>query len=137
MLDTSVVIKWFSEYDEDDLEAALTLRGQLIEGKSSAVIPDLLFYELSNALRYNPRFGEGDVKEACKSVRDMGFDVRGAEDTIMELAVAMAFRHDVTVYDAYFLALSRIEGRPLVTADYRFTGRLKGAKNVIRLADIV
>lgn len=136
VLDTSVVVKWFSEHDEDDLDKAIGLRNGLLEGKVSFVIPDLLFYELSNALRYNPRFTAGDVKEAMQTIVDMGFEVKGIEGHTMDRAVEIAFDYNVTLYDSYFLALSQIEKKPLITADYRFYERVKRIKNIVRLSDL-
>lgn len=47
-------------------------------------MPDLIFYELANALRYSPRFTDKDVKDAIKSVLDIGFDVREPEEVVIE-----------------------------------------------------
>ena len=136
VLDTSIVIKWFSEYDEDDLQKALDLRHKILEGRCFVVVPDLLFYELSNALRYNPHFTAGDVTEAVTAVTDMGFDVKGIENETVERAVEIAFQYSVSVYDAYFLALSRKERKPFVTADYRFYEKVKKLKNIVRLSHL-
>jgi predicted nucleic acid-binding protein len=136
VLDTSVSIKWFSEYDEDDLNRALDIRKEILEGRWSITVPDLFFYELANALRYNPGFTAKDVREAVSSVIDMGFDVKGIEPDKMARAIEIAFKFNVTVYDAYFLALSQLENKPFVTADYRFAIRVKGFKNVVRLSEI-
>ena len=46
------------------------------------------------------------------------------------------FKCNVTVYDAYFLALSRLESKPFVTADYKFTRRIKGFKDIVNLTEI-
>ena len=75
VLDTSVVVKWFSG-DEDDAEHANKLRHQIQEGLCVITIPDLLFYELANALRHNPNFTAEDVRVALDSVFDMEFDIR-------------------------------------------------------------
>lgn len=136
VLDTSVIIKWFSEYDEDDLEKAINLRYEILEGMCSVVVPDLLFYEIANALRYNPHLKSNDVKDALKAVIEMGFDVKGIETDIMDRAIEMAFKYNVTVYDASFLALSQTEKRLLVTADYKFVERLKGFKHIIKLSEL-
>ena len=135
ILDTSVIVKWFSEYKEDGLDESLRLRNDILEGKSSAIVPALMFYELANALRYNPRFNADDVKTAVHSVMEMGLDVKGIDAEIMTRAVEIAFRFHATVYDTYFLALSQTENRPLVTADYRFFERMKGFRNLLRLSD--
>lgn len=136
VLDTSVVVKWFSEYDEDDLDKALGLRSGVLEGTVAVIVPDLLFYELSNALRYNPRFTASDVKEAIQSVVDMGFEVKGIGAHIIDRAVEIAFDYNVTLYDSYFLALSQVEKKPLITADYKFYERVKRIKSIVKLSDI-
>lgn len=136
VLDTSVVIKWFSEQDEDDLEKALAVRDGIFEGTYSIIVPDLLLYELANALRHNPRFNSEDVGIAVQSVIEMGFDIRIAEGGILERSIHTAYKFNITVYDACFLAVAHIENRPLITADDKLAKRAKGFKNLIRLADL-
>ncbi len=137
ILDTSVVVKWFSKYSEDDLETSLQIRQDILDGKYAVVVPTLMFYELANALRYNPRFDAKDVNEALSSVIEMGFEVKGIEAGTMARAVETAFKFHATVYDTYFLALSQTENKSLITADYRFVERMKGFKNIIKLSDFV
>lgn len=136
VLDTSVVIKWFSEYNEDGLDKALSLRDKILKGEYSATVPDLIFYELANALRYNPQFDIKDVKDAINSVIDLGFEIKGIDNFTQERAIETAYKFKVTVYDAYFLALSQIVNKPFITADYKFTERIRGFKNIIRLSEI-
>jgi len=136
VLDTSVILKWFSELEESDLDRALQLRQSMVAGTVSFVVPELLFYELANALRYNPNFSIKDVEQAVHSVFAMGLEVRGADEQVMGDAISLAFKHNLTLYDAYFLALSKKEGKPFITADYRFIGRVRGFREIIKLSDI-
>lgn len=136
VLDTSVVVKWFSEYDEDDMDKALGLRHKILNGKYSITVPDLLFYELANALRHNPQFTANDVKDAVESVIDMGFEMRGINDAVLGNAIDIAYKFNVTVYDAYFLALAQTEKNPFVTADYKFRERVKGFENIVKLSEL-
>jgi predicted nucleic acid-binding protein len=135
VLDTSVVLKWFSEFGENDLDRSLQLRTALLNGSVFFVVPELLFYELANALRYNPRFSPKDVEGAISSVLDMGLDFRAVEQETFREAIKLAYRYNGTVYDTYFLALSIKEGKPLITADYTFTEKLKGFKGIIKLSE--
>lgn len=73
VLDASVVIKWFSE--EEYTDKAVKLRDDFFKGENELVVPDLLLYEVSNALRYNPNFDETDVVEAVGSLFDMGISI--------------------------------------------------------------
>lgn len=135
VLDTSVVIKWFSEHGEDDLASALALRQGIIEGTLAVVVPDLIFYELANALRFNPHFSADDVAQALQSVNDMGFEIRAVEPAVLERSIYMAFKFNITAYDAYFLSLAQAEGKALITADYKMVGRMKGSKYLVRLSE--
>jgi predicted nucleic acid-binding protein len=91
---------------------------------------------MANALRYNPRFSSKDVEGAIDSVLDMGLDVRTVEQETLREAISLAFKYNSTVYDTYFLALSTREGKPLITADYKFTEKLKGVRGIIKLSDV-
>ena len=136
VLDTSVVIKWFSESGEDDLGNALRLRQRILEGAFPVAVPSLLFYELCNALRLNPKFDAREVKEAATSVLDMGFSIRDVTAELLERAVDLAFARGITVYDACFLALAEAEGATLVTADATFLAQLKGSKHAVPLSKL-
>lgn len=135
VLDTSVVVKWFSS-DEEDSGKALNLRDQLYEGLCDITVPDLAIYELANALKYNPYFTAQDVKNALNSIFDMGIETKEVDSVIINEAIGIAYRFNVTVYDAYFLALSRREKKQLVTADYKFFELVKSFKGIIRLSGI-
>ena len=133
VLDTSVIVKWFSGEDEPDLDAALRLRDEIVSGTCAVKVPGLLFYELANALRYNPNFSCTDVNEAVQAVIRMEFSVHGADLQTLNRAVEIAFGSNVTVYDATFLALAEAEGVPFVTADYKFCDRVPMHEGVARL----
>ena len=136
VLDTSVVLKWFSTFNENDLDHALQLRQDMLDGSILFIVPELLFYELANALRYNPNFSPKDVNEALHSVFDMGLEVRKVDRKVMEQATTIAFKYNIKIYDAYFLALSRKEEKPFITADYKFAEKMKGVKGILRLLEI-
>ena len=96
VLDTSVIVKWFS-VDEDDAEHANKLRRQILGGLCGITIPDLLFYELANALRHNPNFTADDVRVSLDSVFDMEFDIRKVDSSVIAAAIDIAFKFNVTV----------------------------------------
>lgn len=67
ILDASVAVKWFSR-EEEESDPALKLRDEHLAGRMTLIFPDLLIYEVSNALRHNPGFDAGDVKGAVKDL---------------------------------------------------------------------
>jgi predicted nucleic acid-binding protein len=135
VIDTSVAVKWFSKV-ENDTKKALQLRQQMLDGICSVTVPDLLIYELANALKHNPNFLSKDVKIALDSIFNMGMEIRKADSLVLSHAIDIAFRFNVTVYDACFMALSKIEKMPFITSDYKFIEHVKGFKGIIRLSDM-
>jgi predicted nucleic acid-binding protein len=136
VLDTSVVIKWFSSHEEADLEKALQIRDAIITNHFLVIVPDLLFYELANALRHNPHFTCDDVKDAIAAISDMGFAVKGVDSVLMVRALKIAYQFNTTVYDSYFMALAESLKSPFITADYRFYEKVKKSENVVRLDEL-
>ena len=133
VLDSSVIIKWFSSRDEQDLDAALALRSEAISGTVVMAVPDLLFYEVANALRHNPSFTALDVALAVQTLHDLEFEVHTPDAGLVRRSVEMAYENGVTVYDSCFLALAEKLDIPFVTADYRFVMKLADTRRVIRL----
>jgi predicted nucleic acid-binding protein len=137
VLDTSVVVKWFSSRDEKDTEKALKLRSEYFNGTITFVIPEILYYELANALRYNPTFNSKDVTLAVESMFKLGIETRKINFELVKNAVGLAYRFNITFYDAYFLALARKLEAFLITADYSFFKKLREIALVRKLSDII
>jgi predicted nucleic acid-binding protein len=128
VLDASVVVKWFSE--EEFTEKALELRERVRTGEERLVVPDLLLYELANALKYNPHFDVHDIHNALRSIFNMGLDIVTPSPEILEAAITLAFEHQITVYDAFYVALAKEIGLTVVTADKRLFDRVRGLEFV-------
>lgn len=118
VLDASVLIKWFS--NEEYTDRALKLRDDFLQGYTELVVPDLLLYEVSNALRYNPNYNENDVIESVDSLYDMGINIIIPTGDVIKSAINLAFTHDVTLYDAFYAALAKEIDFTLITADAKF-----------------
>jgi len=131
VIDTSVAVKWFSH--EEATESALLLRDAMLKGECRVTAPDLLLYELANALRHNPNFAEEDIKLAVRSVCDMSIEFAPAENKLIEQAIEVAFHYKITVYDGCFLALAGLTGFPLLTADIKLIEKAGAFPNIINL----
>jgi len=72
-LNTSVIIKWFT--NEENTDRSIEYRDRHIDREIEIIEPDLLLNEISNALRYNPNFKEIDVMNALESIFDLGIEI--------------------------------------------------------------
>ena len=79
--------------------------------------PDLLLLEVANALRGLERAGVLDAADVERAVSSLGHLAvrRHSHDALM--AGIWALRHNLSAYDASYLALAELKGLRLATAD--------------------
>jgi predicted nucleic acid-binding protein len=123
VIDASVVIKWFSE--EEDSDRALSLRDRHTTGRTSLIAPDLLVYEIANALRFKPGLDSQVVSRAIEDLLDLQIEVMVPSGEVIAMAIEMAYEHDITVYDSCYLSLGQALGTEVVTADRKFYEKAK------------
>ena len=123
VLDSSVLIKWFS--NEENTATALELRDSYVKGNVSIACPDLIIYEIANALRYNKALKEKDIRDSITSLWSMGISIIVPTKSIVESAISIALEHDITVYDAHFVALAKELNFNYVTADEKLYNKIK------------
>ena len=115
MVDSSVACKWFAP--EKHSAQALELLGAHIDGRLRLVAPDLICYEVLNALRYHPGLSSADVKNSPRYLLDLQLTLIRPTVAMLELAADFAIREGVTIYDACYAALAESRDCILVTDD--------------------
>ena len=136
VLDSSVVIKWFREY-EVLREQALQLRQSYLDGHLFICVPVLLIYETADALRYKSGMSRIEVQQTVQSLFNMGISIEHTEPDAMRRVIEIAYSYDLTVYDAVFVALAEQLGADFVTADEKLIQKLNGIHYVHYLANLV
>jgi predicted nucleic acid-binding protein len=115
--DASVALKWFHTEGEEELEPA---RDLLVAHQSRTValsVLDLTTYEIGNALlRGRPNATADQVATVldalaaiCPAIRPDAAELRTAAE--------LAARHDLTLYDAAYVAVAESRNATLVTLD--------------------
>ncbi len=130
VVDASIAIKWLSE--EEGTPAALKLREEHIEGTTILSAPDLLLYELANALRYKPDFDNDKVTQALCNVIDLQIDLITPGRELLQQSNKDAYLYDTTLYDSCYLALGELMGIEVYTSDRKFYEKAKGS-DILRL----
>jgi len=127
VLDASVVAKWFK--DEEHSDIALKIREEFYKGVHDIIVPDLLFYEISNIMRHNDKFSLSLIMASIKSIFDLGINIAVPSEDLIINAVEIAYRHNITVYDAIYVALAMQTNGTFVTADRSLYKNIKNLKN--------
>lgn len=125
VLDTSVIAKWFfPEEGSDRAERCLT---GLLEGALRVHVPSSFFYEIANVIWVRRRDGVGvrDARAIWAELATLPLVVTDWSE-IFPAALEIAFEHDVTAYDAAFVALARRLNCDLITADQMLLSKIAG-----------
>ena len=115
VVDASVVAKWF--LPEADTESAVLLRARHVSGDLRLVAPDLLVYEVANALRYHPQVGSDRLAEHMEDLFAFDLGLEPTSETSIMATVRAAFRLGLSVYDAMYISLAERLDAALYTAD--------------------
>ncbi len=134
VLDASTAAKWFLK--EEDTEKAVAIRDAHIDGGLSLVAPDLVVYEVANALNYNPKVSNADLEDYTRAFFDLDLDLVPPSPEYSSQATRAARRLSISVYDASYVALSDIVGTKLVTADKRLYGKIARTTRSFLLSDL-
>ncbi len=98
--------------------------------------PGLRIHELANVLRYKNDLSVNQVQEAVQSLFDMELQVVPPSSPVLQQAVDLARTHNLTIYDATFVALAQALAATFVTADERLAQRLTALTFVHSLSEI-
>lgn len=122
--DSSVVVKWFAE--EQHTRNSLRLRDDYVSRKIDIAAPELIFYEVLNALRYNPEFGLDELKSIGKALEAYNFWTFPLRGELAETSIELAARQGITIYDASYLAIAKLRSWVAYTADSELVEKIRG-----------
>jgi predicted nucleic acid-binding protein len=123
VVDASVAIKWFADEEKSDIARSL-LRN--VELKTIRIFaPDILLYEVGNALGKGKHFGSQDVIDALDVLLDSSVEVRNLDRVLIAQSTSFMERYSLTFYDASYAALAHTLGIPLISENPKDHGKIK------------
>lgn len=114
IIDASVAVKWFLK--ENGSDKALKIREDHILGKTLLIVPNLIFLEITNALRYK-RLDINKIQYINKSLWEFQLKIQEIDEIILDKTIENSVKYNVTIYDALYITLAQIHGTFLITAD--------------------
>jgi predicted nucleic acid-binding protein len=128
LADANVVLKWFHEEGEEEVEAARALLDLHRDRTLAVRVLDLTPYEVGNALiRGRARLAADQVAIVLQAAREICAAVTPSDD---ELAYAahLAAEHELTLYDAAYAAVANRRGATLATHDAKLLASRLGSR---------
>jgi predicted nucleic acid-binding protein len=126
VLDSSVVVKWFSKEIKSD--QALKLMDSYVRGSVDLIVSEILFCEVGNALRYKPDYDAEKLKRALLQLFNLRMKVAHLTENLMTRASEIAYEGKVTLYDALPVALAEHRKAVCITADEETQYKKLGTK---------
>lgn len=129
VLDTSVVVQWYSPEKELHVEKAIELLKKYEKiGLEKIIIPDLLVLELSNAMLVGKGLGFNEVEQILSDFYGLGLTIVVVDLQTVALAIKIVKEHKVTIYDAVFLAIAQLYECRLLSDDLKSHGKINDGK---------
>ncbi|MBU9211625.1 type II toxin-antitoxin system VapC family toxin [Burkholderia multivorans] len=118
VVDTSAIVRLFIPDGpfHPEIEAAMN---RAMHGSDVVLAPDLMLAESANVLLRKQRRGElssGEVVEIIEAIASLPVRIE-PHAPLLVAAFSLADTHDLTVYDALYLALAERHGARLMTCD--------------------
>jgi predicted nucleic acid-binding protein len=115
VLDSSVVVKWFST--ETKSVEALKLLNSYSQGTVELAISEILICEVANALRYKPDFDKQKWKNALSQLFNLHMNTIHLNEDLTNRTGEIAYEGNVTFYDALPIAIAEHKKTVCITAD--------------------
>lgn len=115
VVDSSVAVKWFSE--EEKAAEAVGLMYAHVEGHLTLLTTPLLICEVANALRYKPDYDLRRFIDAINHLHKLHLRETPIDGQLLSRSGEIAYRSDVTIYDAIPVALATLNKTKCITAD--------------------
>jgi predicted nucleic acid-binding protein len=128
VVDTSVIVKWLNQDDEDYMDQADKVLKDAELDKIVIIAPELARYEVGNVLISGKKLDLEQAKIILAQFYKL--PISFVEDTTLlaEETYGIALDAKVTYYDASFMALASLYDATLVTDNLKHQGRLKRIK---------
>jgi predicted nucleic acid-binding protein len=136
-VDASVAFKWLiPDASEDDVPAAKGLLLEHLEGRSTIIIPALLYYEVGNMLLFGrSRPPLEHAIEVLAGLYAIPLEVAPLNLVSADTTLRLAALRGLSFYDATYVALAELSECPLITADRRLAQRARPTGRVHLLGE--
>ncbi len=114
IIDASVAVKWFAKEENSDI--AIGLRDKHKNDEIILIVPELLFLEVINALKYKKENLE-KLREVNKELWNFQLSVKKLNNDLINKAIDISIENNFTIYDSIYVALAQMNDCELITGD--------------------
>ena len=134
IIDTSVILKWFNQKNEERINIAKQIYDDMIDGKITIIIPTLLQIELINVLLTAKKLPSAEIKKILNDLILLPLIIKEPTQKVFEETLDIMKLFSLAAYDALFLAMAKQEKCKLISDDRKGHGKIMDG-SVIMLKD--
>ena len=123
VVDTSVIIKWLNQDNEQHLDKADQILLDVEKGKTSLLAPELAKYEIGNVLLKGKRLLADQVEICLRTFYALPITYISETEVSAQETFSLADKLNITYYDAAFLTIANYNNALLVTDNLKHQGR--------------
>jgi predicted nucleic acid-binding protein len=134
IVDASIILKWVLEKEnEPDHDKATGLLHTWVSGVVGIAAPGLWTYEVANILG---RALPDEADQKMKLLLDLKIEAVDCSEQMIRQCFTWMKEHQVTFYDAVYLAAAYAIDAVLLTSDEKFREKMKNDSRICPLKDL-
>ncbi len=122
IIDSSVIVKWLNQTNEQSLEQADEILSQAREDKVELFAPELAKYEIGNVL-ITKQIAPEDVIISLATLYSIPITFVAESENLAKQTYGLAFKLGLTYYDASFISLAKQYDATLITENIKHQGK--------------
>jgi predicted nucleic acid-binding protein len=134
VIDSSVMVKWLNQQDEERLVQADKIMRDVQNKAMVLLAPELAKYEVANVLLLRKRLPVATAQVTLDVLFSLPIVFVAQSSELARRTYEIALEAAITYYDASFVALAQQEAATLVTDNFKHQGKATDVK-VIALQD--
>ena len=128
IIDTSVAVKWLNQDNEEHIEKADKILEDVRDGKVELFAPELLKYEVGNALLFGKKISSNDIKHLMSIFYSLPITFVPENIHLANETYSLAQNFSITYYYASFMSLAKEHGAILITENIKHQGKSQNIK---------
>lgn len=125
IIDTSVAVKWLNQDNEKNIEKADKILNDVKNGKVELFAPELLKYEVGNALLFGKKIAKEDINELMHIFYSLPIIFITEDKILANDSYLLAQNFGITYYDASFMSIAKQLNAILITENIKHQGKSK------------
>lgn len=124
VIDSSVIVKWLNQQDEERLVQADKILKDTEEDRVTLLVPELAKYEIGNALLIRKKLSINEAVITFNTLFTFPIQFVVLSEDLAHETYKIAQEANITYYDASFIALAKQENAKLITDNPKHQAKL-------------